>query len=195
MLLQYYIWRGGDSVFKVVSTPLPAISRHLPKNSVFGHLPPFAPAYGRPLDPTTPFINKNVITGCCCNNLYGKKENPGCFYPFVPLSPTICLKNQFLAIYPHLRLLMGNPLTLPPLLLTKMSSLDIVAIIYTDRKGFQADSTPLSRHLPPFAWKFNFWPFTPICACLRATLWPHLHFYWQKCYYWMILQQYIQRES
>ena len=91
-------------------------------------------------------------------------------------SPAICLKIQFFAIYPHLRLLMGNPLTTPPLLLTKILSLDAVAILYMERKLFQAVSTPLSRHLLPFAWKNNFWPFTPICACLWETPWSHLHF-------------------
>ena len=58
---------------------------------------------------------------------------------------------QFLAIYPHFRLLISDPLTPPPLLLTKMLSLDAVAIIYMERKLFQAVSTPLSRLLPPFA--------------------------------------------
>ena len=72
---------------------------------------------------------------------------------------------------------------------------DAVVIIYTMRKLFQAVSTPLSCHLPPFAWKFNFLPFTPICAFFWVTPWPYLHFYWQKCYHWMLLQWYIRRES
>ena len=58
-------------LFQAVSTPL---SCHLPpfiENSILGHLPPFAPAYGRPLDPTFTFIDKNVITGYYCNNMYG----------------------------------------------------------------------------------------------------------------------------
>ena len=58
---------------------------------------------------------------------------------------------QFLAIYPHLRLLKGNPLAPPPLLLTKMLLLDAIAIIDTERKLFQAVSTPLFCHLLPFA--------------------------------------------
>ena len=128
-----------------------AISHHLPEKSIFGHLPPFAPAYGQPLDPTSAFIDKNVITGCCCNSIYGEKAIPGCFHPIVPPSPAICLKNQFLAIYPHLRLLMGDPLTPPPLLLTKMLTLYAVTMIYTERKLFQAVSTRLSCHLPPSA--------------------------------------------
>ena len=73
--------------------------------------------------------------------------------------------------------------------------MDAAAIIYMEKKRIQAVSTLLFRHLPPFAWKINFWPFTPICACLWATPWPYLHSYWQKCYHWMLLQYYIWRES
>ena len=149
MLLQYYKWKASYS--RLFPPHRPAISRHLPENSIFGHLPPLAPAYGRPLDPTSTLIDKNVITGCCCNNIYGEKAIPGCFHLIVLPSPAICLKIQFFAIYPHLRLFLGDPLTHPPLLLTKMLSLDAIAIIYTKRKLFQAVSTPLSRHLPQFA--------------------------------------------
>ena len=149
MLLQYYIWRKNYS--RLFLPHYPAISCHLPENSIFGHLPPFASAFGQPLDPTYTFIDKNVITGCYCNNIYREKAIPGCFHPIVSPSPAICLKTQFFANYPHLRLFLGNPLTLPPLLLTKMLSLDAIAIIYTKRKLFQAVSTPLSCHLPPFA--------------------------------------------
>ena len=76
-----------------------------------------------------------------------------------------------------------------------MLSLDAVAILYTERKLFQAVSTPLSRHLLPFAWKFNFWPFTPICACLRATPWSHLRFYWQNYYHWVPSQWYLRKRA
>ena len=179
MLLQYFLRKG--SFAGLLPPHYPAISCHLPENSIFGHLPPFASAFGQPLDPTSTFIDKNVITGCYCNNIYREKAILGCFHPIVSPSPPICLKIPFLAIYPHLRLLKGDPLTPPPLLLTKMLSYDAIAIIYTERKQFRAVSTPLSPHLSPFAWEFNFWPFTPTCACLWATPWPHLHFYWQKC--------------
>ena len=84
----------------------------------------------------------------------GEEASPGCFLPIVPPSPTICLKIQFLAIYPHLHLLLGNPLTLLPFSLKKMSSLGAVAITYTERRLFQAVSTPspaISCHLLPFA--------------------------------------------
>ena len=58
---------------------------------------------------------------------------------------------QFLAIYPHFRLLISDPLTPPPLLLTKMLSLDAVAIVYEERRLFQAVSNPIAHQLPPFA--------------------------------------------
>ena len=121
-----------------------------PNVSIFGHLPPFVPAYKQPLDPTSTFIDKNVITGCCCNNTYGEKAIPSCFYPIAPPSPAICLKIQFLAFFPLLRLVIIALFT-PPLLLTKMISLDAFEIIYTMRKLFQAVSAPLFCHLPPIA--------------------------------------------
>ena len=107
MLLQYYIWR--ESYSRLFPPPCPAISCHLPEKTIFGHLPPFAPAYGRPLDPTSTLINKNVSTGCYCNNIYREKAIPGCFHPFVPPFPAICLKIQFLTIYLHLHTPMGSP--------------------------------------------------------------------------------------
>ena len=64
---------------------------------------------GNPLTPTSPFIDKNIITGCYCNNIYGENAILGCFHPIVPLSPTICLKIQFLTIYLHLHTPMGSP--------------------------------------------------------------------------------------
>ena len=42
-------------------------SHHLPENSIFGHFALFVPAHGRPLDPTSAFIDKDVITEFCCN--------------------------------------------------------------------------------------------------------------------------------
>ena len=132
--------------FYPIVPPSPAICL-----KIFDHLPPFAPVYGQPLDPTSTFIDKNVITGCCCNNTCREKVIPECFYPIFLPSPASCLKIQFLTIYPHLRQLMGNPLTPPSLLLTKMLPVDAIAIIYAMRKLVQAVSTPLSCHLPRFA--------------------------------------------
>ena len=141
------------------------------------------------------FFSVCIIAIASSNNIFVNKSGGGVKaqmgvngQKLGPPTPAICLKIQFLAIYPYLRLLMGYPLTPPPLLLTKMLLLDAIAIIHTEKKLFQAVSTPLSRHLLPFAWKFHFWPFTPICACIWATPWPHLHFYWQKCYYLKLYQ-------
>ena len=48
-------------------------SRQLHENSIFGHFAPFVPAHGQPLDPTSAFTDKNIITEFCCNDIYGKK--------------------------------------------------------------------------------------------------------------------------
>ena len=107
MLLQYDIWR--ESYSRLFPPPCPAISCHLPEKTIFGHLPPSVPAYGRPLDPTSTLINKNVSTGCYCNNIYREKAIPGCFHPFVLPFSAIFLKIQFLTIYLHLHTPMGSP--------------------------------------------------------------------------------------
>ena len=117
MLLQYYIRR--ESYSRLFPPHCPAISCHLPENSIFDHLPPFAPAYGRPPYFTSTFIDKNVNTVCCYYDIYGKKSIPGCFHPMSRHFPLSAWKFNFWPFFPHLRLLMGNPLTLPPLLLTK----------------------------------------------------------------------------
>ena len=96
-------------LFQVVSTSLPAISCYLPENSIFGHLPPFVPAYGRPLDPTSTFIDKNVITGCYCNNINGEKAIPGCFHPIVLPSPAIYWKFNFRPFTPICTCLWATP--------------------------------------------------------------------------------------
>ena len=44
--------------------------RHLIENWIFGHIWPFVPIHGRPLDSNSAFINKVIITGCCCNDIY-----------------------------------------------------------------------------------------------------------------------------
>ena len=74
--------------------------RHLPENSIFGYLPPFAPAYEQHLDPTSTFIDKNVITGCYCINIYGEKAIPGCFH-----CPAISCHLPENSIFGHLPLL------------------------------------------------------------------------------------------
>ena len=115
-------------LLQAASTPF---SCHLSENSILGHLSPFVPAQGQPLDPTSAFIDRNVITRCCCSDSYRKKTTPGYYHPI----------------------------------------------------------------FPSFAWKFNIWPFCPICACSWATPWPHLCFYWQRGYHLVLLQLYLWKES
>ena len=72
---------------KLLQATIIPFSCHLSENSILGHLSPFVPAYGQPLDPTSAIINKNVITGYCSNDSYRKKATPGyyhsIFLPFV----------------------------------------------------------------------------------------------------------------
>ena len=51
---------------------------------IFGHFALFVPAHGWPLNPTSAFIDNNVITGCCCNDIYGKNATPGYYHPIFP---------------------------------------------------------------------------------------------------------------
>ena len=37
----------------------------------------FVTAHGQPLDPTSAFIDKNIITWCCCNDIYGERPVQG----------------------------------------------------------------------------------------------------------------------
>ena len=50
------------------------------KYSIFGHFTPFVPRNGQPLCPISAFIDKNVITGCCCNDIYNEKITPGYYH-------------------------------------------------------------------------------------------------------------------
>ena len=61
-------------------------SHHLPENSIFSHLSvcQFVPAYGQSPDPISAFIDKNVITGCCCNEIWKAKATAGYYHPIFP---------------------------------------------------------------------------------------------------------------
>ena len=64
-------------LLQAITTPFP---HYFPENSIFGHFDhfsPFVPACGRPLDPISAFIDKKVITGCCCNDIYGERATLG----------------------------------------------------------------------------------------------------------------------
>ena len=58
---------------RLLQATITPFSCYLSENSILGNLSPFVPAYGQPLDPTSVFFDKNVITGCCCNDIYGKR--------------------------------------------------------------------------------------------------------------------------
>ena len=100
---------------------------------IFDHFSPFVPAHGWPLNPTSAFIDKNVITGSCSNEIYGKKATPGYFNPIFPSFAWKLNFRTFLAIFHYLCLLMGNPLIAPLLLLTNTLSLGAFAMISTKR--------------------------------------------------------------
>ena len=50
------------------------------KYSIFGHFSLFLPRNGQPLCSISTFIDKNVITGCCCNDIYNEKITPGYYH-------------------------------------------------------------------------------------------------------------------
>ena len=121
-------------LLQAITTPFPAIYLKIQFLANFGHFSLFVPMRAKPLDPISTFIDQNVITGCCCNDIYGKRATPGYYHPIFLL----------------------------------------------------------------FAWKLNFWIFSAIFslwAFFWATPWPHIHFNWQKCYHWVMLQWYLTKES
>ena len=111
---------------------------------LFGHFSPLVPAYRQPFCLIFAFMDKNVITGSCCNDICKEKATPSYYHP---IFPTFALKIEFLAIFYRLCLLMGYSLIPPPLLLTTLLSLGAVAMISAERKLLQAVTTPFSHHL------------------------------------------------
>ena len=73
----------------------------LPENSIFDHFSPFVITQSQPLDPTSTFIGKNIIKGCCCNDIYREKATPGYYHTLFP--PFAWKFNfwSFLAIFGH----------------------------------------------------------------------------------------------
>ena len=66
--------------------------------SFFSHFSPFVLAYGQPLDPVSTFIVQYVITGDCCNDIYGERATLGYYHPTFP---PLCLKIEFWGIFSH----------------------------------------------------------------------------------------------
>ena len=116
---------------------------------------------GNPLTPTSPFIDKNIITGCYCNNIYGENAILGCFHPIVPPSPAMCLKIQFLAIYPHLRIPMGYPLSIFHFFLTGCVGWNIVLLISSEKFGTFSFFEIFFHYFCPFFRKNYFLAYLP----------------------------------
>ena len=73
--------------------------------AIFGHFSPFVPAHGQPLDPTSTFTNITIITGCCCNDIYGERATPDYYHSIPPSEAWKFNFWPFLAIFHHLCLL------------------------------------------------------------------------------------------
>ena len=99
VLLQWYLQR--DSYYRLLPLHFPAICLKIELLVIFGHFSPFVPAHGRPLDHISIFIDKNVNTGCCCNEIYEEKANPGYCHPILPPFPWYFNFGPFLAFFGH----------------------------------------------------------------------------------------------
>ena len=77
--------------------------------AIFNHFSLFVPAYGQPLDLTLTYIEKNIMTGCCCNEIYNKKATPGYCHPILLPFPWKLPLWLFFAIFYHLCLLRASP--------------------------------------------------------------------------------------
>ena len=155
------------------------------KNGIFDHFSPFEPAHGQPLDPTSAFIDITIITGCCCNDICIEKAAPGYYHPIFPL---LAWKFNFLVIFGHFSRFVpahGRPLDPTSVFIDKNV---ITGCCCNEIYKKKATSGYYHLILPPFPWKFSFWPFLAICAYFWATPWPHFRFYWQKYYHWVLLQ-------
>ena len=160
LLLQWYFRK--QSHFRQLSPHFPTICKKIPFLAIFGHFSPFVPAHGQPLDPTSVFIDKNVITRCCCNEIFKAKATTGYYHLILPPFPWKFNFWPFLAIFHHLCLMVGNPLTPSPFLLTKMLPLGAVAMKSMKRKLLQAITTPFSHRSPDISILGHFWPFLAI---------------------------------
>ena len=107
-------------LLQAITTPF---SHHLPENSIFGHFWPFfticAYAYVTPWSHLR-FYWHNYYHWVLLQ-WYVYRES--CSWLLPPHFPAISLKIEFLAIFHHLCLLMGDPMTPYLLLLTKMLSI------------------------------------------------------------------------
>ena len=78
VLLQWYIQK--ESNFRLLSPNFPAISLKIEFLAMFS---PFVPAHGQHLYPMSAFLKENVITRCCCNDIYKQKATLGYHHPIL----------------------------------------------------------------------------------------------------------------
>ena len=155
LILKKILWLGAVAMKSTTKKLLEAIacpySCHFPENCLFGYFLLFftiCACSGQALDPTSAFIDKYVITRCCYNDIYGELFQ-AITTPFSHHLPENWIFGLFLTTFPHLCLLMGNPLTSYPLFLTKTLSLGALEMIPMERELLQAIITPI----PPPLWR------------------------------------------
>ena len=68
VLLQWNLQKWSYS--RLLQPYFPVICLKIQFLAIFGHFPLYVPTHGWPLDPTSAFIDKSIITGCCCNDIY-----------------------------------------------------------------------------------------------------------------------------
>ena len=67
--------------------------------AIFDHFSPFEPAHRQPIDPTSTFIDQNVISGCCFNEICNERVTPGYYHSFFLTSALKLNFWSFLAIF------------------------------------------------------------------------------------------------
>ena len=112
VLMQWYLRR--ESYSRLLPPHFLTISLKILFLDIFGHFLPFVPAHSRPLDPTSIFIDRNVITRCWCNYIYGEKATPRYYHPIFPPLAWKFYFWPFLAIFHHLCQRMRDPLIPSP---------------------------------------------------------------------------------
>ena len=135
---------------------------------IFGHFSPFVPAHGQPLDHISIFIDKNVNTGCCRNEIYDEKATPGYYPPILLPFPWYFNFGPFLAFFGHF--LPFVPACEPPhdpisaLIDKNIISGCCCNDIYKERQLLQAIITPA-----PYQW-LDLWN-SRRCIELKGVVW------------------------
>ena len=139
---------------------------------IFGHFLPFVPAHSRPLDPTSIFIDRNVITRCWCNYIYGEKATPRYYHPIFPPLAWKFYFWPFLAIFHHLCQRMQDPLIPSPFYWQKCYQ-RVLMKWYLQRESY---SSLLQPHFPAICQKIDFFVifshFSPFVPAYTPPLYP-----------------------